>query len=65
MSTANQGILLVCMGNICRSPTAEAILRAQLRARGLDTMCRWTLPAPMLITRAKPRTHAHARRHRH
>ena len=36
MSTANQGILLVCMGNICRSPTAEAILRAQLRARGLE-----------------------------
>ena len=31
MSTANQGILLVCMGNICRSPTAEALLRAQLR----------------------------------
>lgn len=27
-------VLLVCMGNICRSPTAEAILRAQLRARG-------------------------------
>lgn len=28
-------ILLVCMGNICRSPTAEAIARAQAHARGL------------------------------
>lgn len=35
MSTAKLSILLVCMGNICRSPTAEAILRAQLHARGL------------------------------
>lgn len=28
-------ILLVCLGNICRSPAAEGILRAKARARGL------------------------------
>ncbi|MBP8172021.1 MAG: low molecular weight phosphotyrosine protein phosphatase [Pseudomonas sp.] len=30
-------ILFVCLGNICRSPTAEAVFRQQLRAAGLDT----------------------------
>lgn len=29
-------ILLVCMGNICRSPTAEGVLRERLRQVGLD-----------------------------
>lgn len=29
-------ILLVCLGNICRSPTAEAALKAALRDAGLD-----------------------------
>lgn len=28
-------ILLVCMGNICRSPTAEGVLRARLARAGL------------------------------
>jgi protein-tyrosine phosphatase len=28
-------VLMVCLGNICRSPTAEAVLRARLRAHGL------------------------------
>lgn len=28
-------VLMVCMGNICRSPTAEVVLRAKLRAAGL------------------------------
>lgn len=28
-------ILMCCMGNICRSPTAEGVLRAKLRAAGL------------------------------
>ena len=27
-------ILFVCLGNICRSPTAEGILRAELERRG-------------------------------
>ena len=29
-------VLMVCMGNICRSPTAEAVLRHKLKAAGLD-----------------------------
>ena len=29
-------VLLVCTGNICRSPTAEGVLRARARARGLE-----------------------------
>lgn len=29
-------VLMVCMGNICRSPTAEAVLRHKLRAAGLE-----------------------------
>ncbi|KJK19446.1 low molecular weight phosphotyrosine protein phosphatase [Pseudomonas sp. B21-032] len=28
-------VLFVCLGNICRSPTAEGVLRQQLRAEGL------------------------------
>ena len=28
-------ILMVCLGNICRSPTAEGVLRAHLAAEGL------------------------------
>jgi protein-tyrosine phosphatase len=28
-------VLMVCLGNICRSPTAEAVLRHQLAAAGL------------------------------
>jgi protein-tyrosine phosphatase len=28
-------VLMVCMGNICRSPTAEAVLRHKLRALGV------------------------------
>ncbi len=31
-----QKILFVCMGNICRSPTAEAVFRSKLKAQGLD-----------------------------
>lgn len=30
-----KSILLVCMGNICRSPTAEGVLRDKLEAAGL------------------------------
>ncbi len=31
----NPSILLVCMGNICRSPTAEGVLRDKLEEAGL------------------------------
>jgi protein-tyrosine phosphatase len=30
-------VLMVCMGNICRSPTAEAVLRHKLAAAGLGS----------------------------
>jgi protein-tyrosine phosphatase len=29
-------ILMVCLGNICRSPTAEAVMRALVREAGLE-----------------------------
>ncbi len=29
-------VLFVCMGNICRSPTAEGVFRARVRAAGLE-----------------------------
>ena len=29
-------VLMVCMGNICRSPTAEAVLRHHAQARGIE-----------------------------
>ena len=29
-------VLMVCMGNICRSPTAEEVLRRKLQAAGMD-----------------------------
>lgn len=33
-------VLMVCMGNICRSPTAEGVLRHLLQAQQLDTQVR-------------------------
>jgi protein-tyrosine phosphatase len=33
-------VLLVCMGNICRSPTAEGVLRAKVAQAGLQTRVR-------------------------
>ena len=34
-STARLQVLMVCTGNICRSPIAEAVLRAKLQQAGL------------------------------
>jgi protein-tyrosine phosphatase len=60
-------ILFVCLGNICRSPLAEAAMRAELAAAGLE----WTVdsagtgdwhigrpPDPRARTEAKRRGHA-------
>lgn len=33
--SARVRVLMVCMGNICRSPTAEGVLRAKLQRAGL------------------------------
>ena len=35
-ATKPRRVLLVCMGNICRSPTAEEVLRAKAARAGLD-----------------------------
>lgn len=35
MSGTRLAVLMVCMGNICRSPTAEGVLRQRLAAAGL------------------------------
>jgi len=35
-SSASMRILMVCTGNICRSPTAEGVLRAKLQQAGLQ-----------------------------
>lgn len=40
MKTGATRILMVCMGNICRSPTAQAVLHHQLRQGGLDALVR-------------------------
>jgi len=34
------GVLVVCTGNICRSPTGEGVLRHLVKARGLDGLIR-------------------------
>jgi len=34
------GVLFVCMGNICRSPTAEGVFRQRLREAGLEHLVR-------------------------
>ncbi len=34
------GILFVCLGNICRSPTAEGVFRQRLVTRGLESRFR-------------------------
>jgi len=48
-------ILMVCLGNICRSPLAEGILRDKARAAGLD----WEIDSAggMGATLAQPRRH--------
>jgi protein-tyrosine phosphatase len=55
-------VLFVCLGNICRSPTAEGVLRHQLQAAGLADRCRWRLPAPATGMSARRQTAAPARR---
>lgn len=37
-SAVQRRILFCCMGNICRSPSAEAVARHLLRQRGLDAV---------------------------
>lgn len=59
-------VLMVCSGNICRSPTAEAVLRARLASAGLDAAVqvdsagtqdyhRGSAPDPRAVARASAR----------
>ncbi|PIL31559.1 hypothetical protein GSI_06261 [Ganoderma sinense ZZ0214-1] len=36
MSSQNASVLVVCLGNICRSPMGEAVLKHVAKERGLD-----------------------------
>ena len=40
MSAGATSVLFVCLGNICRSPTAEAMFRAKVAAAGLQDVVR-------------------------
>lgn len=40
MSDTRIGVLFVCLGNICRSPMAEAVFRLQVREAGLEDRIR-------------------------
>jgi protein-tyrosine phosphatase len=62
------GVLFVCMGNICRSPTAEAVLRHHARLAGLEKRLRidsagthagWpgAPPDPRAVTAARRRNY--------
>jgi protein-tyrosine phosphatase len=37
MAESKYNVLFVCMGNICRSPTAEGVFRHHVREAGLDS----------------------------
>ncbi|RME96279.1 MAG: low molecular weight phosphotyrosine protein phosphatase, partial [Bacteroidetes bacterium] len=57
-------ILMVCLGNICRSPLAEGIMQQKIEAEGLD----WTVDSAGTSAwhvgeQADPRSRATARRH--
>jgi protein-tyrosine phosphatase len=65
MNRPVSSVLMVCMGNICRSPTAEAVLRHKLEQAGLGDVVRvdsagthaWHAGAP-----PDARSQQHARR---
>ena len=63
--TTPKKILFVCLGNICRSCTAEEVMRTQLRREGLDKAIE--VDSAGLISyhqgeQADPRMRAHASR---
>ncbi|MEI6871666.1 MAG: low molecular weight protein-tyrosine-phosphatase [Verrucomicrobiota bacterium] len=56
-------VLIVCMGNICRSPTAEAVLRSSIAEAGLAIQVDSAGTENYHIGRTPdPRSIAHARR---
>jgi protein-tyrosine phosphatase len=58
-------VLMVCMGNICRSPTAEGVLRTRLQREGLSELVRVDSAGTIGMHRGSPpdaRAVAHAAR---
>jgi protein-tyrosine phosphatase len=58
-------VLMVCLGNICRSPTAEAVLRAKLDGAGIGGRVRVDSAGTYAGHAGEPpdaRSQAHARR---
>lgn len=49
-------ILMVCLGNICRSPIAEGLLRHKAKQHGLD----WTIASAGMIANPGQTPHRHA-----
>ncbi|XP_033638906.1 low molecular weight phosphotyrosine protein phosphatase-like isoform X1 [Asterias rubens] len=47
-ASANKSVLFVCLGNICRSTMAEAMLKHELKAR--DVMSEWTVDSAATST---------------
>ena len=45
-------LLFVCLGNICRSPAAEGVMKKVLADRGMDAHLKLTLLALAIGTRA-------------
>jgi protein-tyrosine phosphatase len=58
---ADYGILIVCLGNYCRSPVAEGILRVKLAELGLGDAVRVESAGTSTYYRGR-RPHKHARR---
>jgi protein-tyrosine phosphatase len=59
-------ILFICLGNICRSPMAEAVMRKLVKERGLEA--KYEIDSAGLISYhegegADPRMKFHAKRH--
>ena len=42
-------VLLVCTGNICRSPLAEALLVRELKSRGIENVEAVSAGAPVSV----------------
>lgn len=64
MTAKRPAVLFVCLGNICRSPLAEAALRARAEAAGLDVVVDSAGTGDWHIGSAPdPRAQATAKRH--
>ena len=45
-----KSVLFVCLGNICRSPLAEAAFRAEAARLGLDAGLSWSCYDPVPVS---------------